>query len=1322
MNGTLLKRLEPGLKATEKRRQRGLLAWSPQASDLAIYVLFRSRGFLWRGTCRLITDTAEAMAIAWIASPMLVLSSMLLSVAGALARASMDGILSTYRNARLEGRDLPPWGIAGLCMASAAVPYAAGALYLRTNWFQHPDYAFLFLTRALAFTGEIFATAWTAPITARHRVYIPGWINSLEAALACLTAAAISMIGGRTGFLAALILFMVLRLGTQAGIAWMTVRQSKSRKAKTGRRGELASGTAFTGSRDWLRWAAAASHHVPATILTALFLQEGAIRPVFALWLFKAVTWNLSMRPLRSLYIDISRALERRDESRAARLLSRTTAFGLIGIGIWTPAWILFALRTPGGFTTALILAWIGATSATRLTWTSMAPGDLDAGLRIPALLTRMAQATLMAWPWLSAALTSRFPVFSQPDPRVMGALLLEILLLVLAAMRWHSLNRTEALRATHPFGPPCGLWAPRLFHATRALMQSPEKPTSLPGSALRLRLTHRTSETTREFLERVDTILNQKAFLLALDPVHIIAWFPEVPLTSAEELHVAKENLLTALPLEVESIAIIPAENLNFQQALHPGDYHYGRDAGWRDHEGRAPTNPLLISELSRLRFDSECDWFEHLPRRRLQVASHTHLLAIVTEGSFVAASEVPIDVPPALRDSKFTEARTLPIELTEPQFNLITLRLSKSKIGRTFEKNTPVPPQDRDEAIAYCKSQKGGFRWLRPARIRALALALILFAATFSVPARAASDSWRLACDSEDSAFPLLYRSPQGKIYAIADLNFNLSPHIRTTFLCEKWLERNHFLLDTIEVEPLYSPSGPALARLTGKSRALLHRACRQSKECKLRFPYGVDLNPQAWLDAWNELWKGSPLGAEAAVCEGESWTHLPQFPAEPLKESQRPTLEDLDSVHTWFIPVTTYSDEVATLIEHSGEGLVWVSTLAMSAGEVAKLERALDRNPQARVVLLFDLSAGLHEGAIFETLALRRKQLLILPVFRSPRLLRYYHVKGAASARAGLLSFTSGNLKSYGRHALLDLGFSAHSATAARALAGSLARIAAQVCTEAPYLACTLKARFEDNDPRAAEITTSFRETCAALAKSEEATALAGQSAENSPFFTTQETDVTQTIKSLISRTTRRLDGAVHQFNASSLAEAFSHASDRKLETHLFLGSSAAMDLAGWEAHAKFLISDFSTLLWGSGNFTSNGLSKSLEIFFVTHHPQLLNAAQSYLATFYELQGAYLPPASWPVAVNPDQGQPPLEQAWALLKPSEVYRLKLKHPTTASGLHAEGPQEWATLPEHVPTLVRLPQAMLSCLSLLGQKKQRPLLYGLASVEHCL
>ena len=281
------------------------------------------------------------------------------------------------------------------------------------------------------------------------------------------------------------------------------------------------------------------------------------------------------------------------------------------------------------------------------------------------------------------------------------------------------------------------------------------------------------------------------------------------------------------------------------------------------------------------------------------------------------------------------------------------------------------------------------------------------------------------------------------------------------------------------------------------------------------------------------------------------------------------------------------------------------------------MARLGRALDRNPQAHAILLFDLAAALHEGALFETLAAHHERLLLLPIFRSPRFPRYFHVKARRPAKRG--SSCSPRATSSATSAR-RCSISAYLRTRRRprAFAGLLARVGQDACSDAAYLACTLRGRFADGDERADAIAAAFHDSCGALASSSEVQALASLPPDESPFFTAAEVDAAAVLHGMAHDARRQLRGATHQLGDRVLWSALDEAAARGVDARLWLGSPGLPEWRepgdatpawlrhvpagqGWEAHAKLLLADDETLLWGSGNFTSNGLGRSTEVFF-------------------------------------------------------------------------------------------------------------------------
>ena len=341
--GTLLAQLEPALVAAEARRRQGELAWSPRRRAALGYVWFRSRGFLWRGACRVCGDTGEAVAISLVASPLLAASSLLMSLGAALARAAVDGIFATYRAARLEGRDLRAGGLVALCLAAAALPYAVAALWLRDQGFRHGDFAWLLGARATVLAVEIGLGAWTAPITSRRRVHVPGALNVARGARrrgrhpARARARRARRLRRRRGAHAA-------RARRHAAARRVAHGARRAVPPPTTRRGRCSRRAAIGGARRrWRRTTRPRRCWRRSACVTA--------------WCGRCSRSSSSRsccgtrRCGRSarFYLDVRRALTRREEWAAAAFVARALALGVVVAAVWTLAWMTAALAAHAG-------------------------------------------------------------------------------------------------------------------------------------------------------------------------------------------------------------------------------------------------------------------------------------------------------------------------------------------------------------------------------------------------------------------------------------------------------------------------------------------------------------------------------------------------------------------------------------------------------------------------------------------------------------------------------------------------------------------------------------------------------------------------------------------------------------------------------------------------------------------------------------------------------------------------------------------------------------------------------------------------------------
>jgi hypothetical protein len=511
---------------------------------------------------------------------------------------------------------------------------------------------------------------------------------------------------------------------------------------------------------------------------------------------------------------------------------------------------------------------------------------------------------------------------------------------------------------------------------------------------------------------------------------------------------------------------------------------------------------------------------------------------------------------------------------------------------------------------------------------------LLLTLGSASAAAEEDVSKNQGSLVCDffgADEQSLAVEFKD--GKKLRLEDLDFAVSPFVPPIFACQRWLETSEAVLGVqgrVTAVPILSRHADRFGRLDGGDRTRLYRDCHRSGLCRVKSPYnfGFWRVSEFFRDLFGEGRK-DVFGRDGGICLAE--VSKPAKKTIGLKDIRKIGGEDLKDVRFWFTPVRNFADEIIRMMEMEREGVLFASTMSVSSEEVEKLYLALLDHPKLSLYLLFDLNTNLAGEDIRAWAYFASEQFHLVPVSSRPDRSFFHHVKGAGAWKGkGSVVWTSGNLFPYRNSPLFDLGFTARGGEVADSLASELARHLDLACSEPRFLDCSLDVRLEPSDPLRPILRQDLAEACESFKTSGLRESMVETTGRY--FVSTQDTEIVPLFGELVQSARRSVQGFSHRLDEQEVMRAVAAAASGK-EARLY---SRKGDNRVWEKaeygdvlvdlegrtpanpHSKFMMADGERALWGTGNFTRNGLKEAAEIFFYTDHPTLIEGLMTYART--------------------------------------------------------------------------------------------------------
>ncbi len=458
-------------------------------------------------------------------------------------------------------------------------------------------------------------------------------------------------------------------------------------------------------------------------------------------------------------------------------------------------------------------------------------------------------------------------------------------------------------------------------------------------------------------------------------------------------------------------------------------------------------------------------------------------------------------------------------------------------------------------------------------------------------------------LSCKSLDDKASLYYTTSDLSELEIVELDFSPVSFLPGIFHCAGFLEQlgSSFSiqqkLKEQSFQPLLTFNDSKAARLTGSLRDEVYKQCSAFHGCSVLFPFSL-LSPFKRKKNLEQMFKD-----ELPIClEKRNAVIQPKEVIDPS--------ELFGSKEIFDISERKITDEFFKLFESQKWDKIYISSMTLSAGFLKKvIEKARSNKVEINILFSLSLQSLLKDfpSYLFEL----PPNIKIHPIFLNPTAVNAYHIKGALFlGQKPKFIFFTGNFRNYDDEVFSDLAMIAD-VKEPQALEDHFQSQINYNCQDKAYLACTLKARFENNSSIQELIQRLVENSCNANHKPDLKKIIA---------FGPRYHDMKKLVESHILKAKKSIYIQTHQFNDPDLIEILDQKVKQGLDIRMINGTKKpkktyersyfTQNNSLRDLHSKYIIIDNEILLWGTNNYTFTGYKNLWEMTFIHKDPKLID----------------------------------------------------------------------------------------------------------------
>ena len=405
---------------------------------------------------------------------------------------------------------------------------------------------------------------------------------------------------------------------------------------------------------------------------------------------------------------------------------------------------------------------------------------------------------------------------------------------------------------------------------------------------------------------------------------------------------------------------------------------------------------------------------------------------------------------------------------------------------------------------------------------------------------------------------------------------------------------------------------------ARLSLMDASQVYPACSNSDRCTLKIPYRWHWS--LWRDVF---YKKAPSLPEYCYASPESVNSKDHPPADLSKNNY----DSLGYVSSWREPGSNMAAEIVKMTNSMRDTTIVISTMQWSVSQLKILkEHFKSRNIKAYVIGDLHVWLSGQRRKPRELTQFNDEKFIIIPAYSTPRHTTSHHIKGAVIAnKQGDFIFTSSNLTSGDESVLQEFGIRGKSLDFAGDWLAVVRDLVVDYCVDRKRLSCLMPQYVQQNDIFNLEIEEALTRGCRAFFEDDTLRRLYSDRESKNRMIWAGRNNISATILNFIKSAKTSVKATVNQLNKREIINGFEGVDG--IPAMLYVGSNVTQESFFKKAplkqvkmskrlpHAKAILTDDKTLFWGTGNFTTNGLTSLREIFFATSDPSVVKAFKDY-----------------------------------------------------------------------------------------------------------
>ncbi|MBU6154060.1 MAG: hypothetical protein KGP28_07140 [Bdellovibrionales bacterium] len=494
-----------------------------------------------------------------------------------------------------------------------------------------------------------------------------------------------------------------------------------------------------------------------------------------------------------------------------------------------------------------------------------------------------------------------------------------------------------------------------------------------------------------------------------------------------------------------------------------------------------------------------------------------------------------------------------------------------------------------------------------------------LLILQTAFNLSSNAA-----YTCRPENRRNGVSYLDAQGKVWDVADLEFENTSYLDSYLACMRFVES---LPEAMHLSASLFPLEPRsqnLARLDLSDPLPLY--CLASPGCKLHPVYGF-FRPFQFIKSI--LKPGVLEGLNA--CQAKT----PEFP--PHDETKElsdpvPAFQSVDLGRVISIPEQNMEEWLLNELRVRKPKEVVISSMILSAAIMKSVNDWLVKNPESEVWAFFSFGLQSLTPEFPDGFLGLSHRLHWVPVFQTSANSETFHIKGVAlKGKTASTWIYSANLRRFREEKVADRIIEIKGGIPYRSFIGILRRVLEEQCTDVEQLACSTGLRFGVQADRSKLVGSWVEGACSS--KTSFGVDDANPSMKAAFFEQGGDERVETGILNAVENAKKTIEVSSHILNDSRVTDALLDAADRGIQVKVLVGTEPGYRRwlkrpsrnfvwfkrtrgAGTTSHAKFMVVDRELAIWGTGNFTQTGLHNPHEIFLFSKDQKFIRVLLDYL----------------------------------------------------------------------------------------------------------